>query len=82
MAAAITLSAATAEQQALEFATKLASAIATDKVANPSADLKGLNVSQNINLSTQRATFSIVVPLVQSASADGGIEFDAETVMA
>ena len=82
MAAAITLSAATAEQQALELATKLAAVIEADRAANPNADLKGLNVSQSINLNTQRATFSIVVPLVKTNSADGGIEFDAETVLA
>lgn len=82
MAAAIALNATTAEQQALELSTKLATAIAADKVANPGADLKGLNVSQNVNLNTQRATFTIVVPLSQTASADGGIEFDAVEVLA
>lgn len=82
MAAAITLNSSTAEQQALEFCTRLAKVIADYKVSNPSADLKALAVSQNINLATQRATFSIVVPLIQAASADGGIEFDAEGVLA
>lgn len=82
MAAAITLNAATAEQQALELSSKLAAAIAADVVANPTANRKGLSVSQSINLNTQRATFSIVIPLTKTDSADGGIEFDAEAVLA
>lgn len=82
MAAAITLNASTLEQQALELGVKLAAAIDADKVANPSADLKSLAVSKSINLNTNRATFTITLPLVQTNSGDGGIEFDAEAVMA
>lgn len=82
MAIAITLTAATAEQQALELCTKLAKLIADDTLANPTANRKALAVSQNINLATQRATFSIVLPLIQTNSADGGIEFDADPVLA
>jgi len=78
MAAALTLVSATAEQQAFEMCTKMAAAIAADRVANPTADLKGLNVTRSINLNTQRASFTVVIPLVQSDSADGGIEFDAD----
>ena len=82
MAAAITLSATTAEQQALELSSKLAAVIAEDRAANPNTDIKGMSVSQSVNLNTQRATFTIVIPLVKTHSADGGIEFDAETVLA
>ena len=82
MAAAITLNATTLEQQALELGNKLSAAIEAYKVANPTADLKSLGVSRSINLNTNRATFSITLPLTQTDSADGGIEFDAEAVMA
>lgn len=82
MAAAITLASATAEQQALELPAKLADSIAAYRAANPSADLKGLAVTKSVNLNTNRATFSIVVPLTVTNSADGGLEFDAEEVLA
>ncbi len=82
MAAAITLASTTAEQQALELPAKLADAIAAYSAANPTANLKGLSVTKSVNLNTNRATFSIVVPLVVTNSIDGGLEFDAEAVMA
>lgn len=82
MATPLTLAGTTIEQQALELCTRLAALITADKAANPTADLKGLNVTQAINLNTKRATFSVVIPLVQTDSTDGGIEFDADTVLA
>ncbi len=81
MAASITLSSTTAEQQALELPSKLSEAIATYRLANPTTDLKGFSVSKSVNLNTNRATFSIVVPLTVTNSSDGGLEFDAAEVL-
>ena len=81
MAAAITLNAATAEQQALELGSKLSQIIADYKAANPNADLQGLSVTRSINLGTRRATFNFTVPLAETNSPDGGVEFDAQEVM-
>ncbi|MEO0884685.1 MAG: hypothetical protein AAFY54_01975 [Cyanobacteria bacterium J06648_10] len=81
MADTLILAGASAEQQALELCTRLASIITAYKAANPTADLKSLAVSQTLNLNTKRATFSVVLPLTQTNSADGGIEFDAEVVI-
>lgn len=78
----ITLSATTAEQQLFEICTRFVKVAAAYKAANPEADLKSLNVTQALDLNRARATFSIVLPLVQTDTADGGIEFDAESVMA
>jgi hypothetical protein len=82
MAAPLTLAATTAEQQAFELCTKLAQAIAAYTAANPAANLKSMRVTQAIDLNNSRATFSITLPLVQSQSTDGGIEFDADPVLA
>lgn len=82
MAAPVTLAAATAEQQALELCNKLAALIATYSTANPTANLKGLRVTRAIDINNSRATFSIVMPLTAVGSADGGLEIDAEAVLA
>jgi hypothetical protein len=82
MAAPLTLAAATAEQQALELCNKLAAAITTYQTANPTANLKGLRVTRAIDINNARATFSIVLPLIAAGTTDGGLEIDAEAVLA
>lgn len=82
MAAAIALNATTAEQQAFELSSKLLDALNADKTANPDADRKSFNVSQNIDLNRLRATYTITLPIVKTATDDGGFEVDAEVVLA
>lgn len=81
MATAFTLAATTAEQQVFELSKKLSDALSAYKVTNPSADLKGFSVSRNIDTNRSRATISIVLPLSQLTSADGGLEIDTEEVL-
>lgn len=82
MAAALTLSATTAEQQAFELGRKLLDALEADKAANPEADRKSFNVAQNIDLNRLRATYTITLPIVKTATSDGGFEVDAAEVLA
>lgn len=81
MAAALTLNATTAEQQAFEMGSKLLEALNADKAANPGADLKGFNVAQNVDLNRLRATYTITIPITKTATPDGGFEVDAEEVL-
>jgi hypothetical protein len=83
MAAPLTLVASTAEQQTFEICNKLAVAITAYQTANPSADLKGMRVTRSLDVANSRATFSIVLPLTQIVGVtDGGLELDAEAVLA
>lgn len=82
MAAALTLNATTAEQQAFELGSKLLDALNADKAANPDADRGAFNVSQNIDITRLRATYTIVLPITKTSTADGGFEVDATTVLA
>jgi hypothetical protein len=82
MAAPLTLAATTAEQQAFELCNKLSTAIAAYTTANPTANLKGMRVTKSLDVNNNRATFSIVVPLIQVGTLDGGLELDADAVLA
>jgi hypothetical protein len=82
MAAPLTLAAATAEQQAFELCNKLSAAIAAYSLANPTADLKGLRVTRALDINNGRATFSLVLPLTAVGTTDGGLDIDAEAVLA
>lgn len=82
MAASINLVATTAEQQAFELGSKLLELLNADKTANPQADRKSFNVAQNIDLNRLRATYTITLPIVKTATTDGGFEVDTEEVLA
>ncbi len=81
MAAPITLTAATAEQQSFELCNKLFAAITAYQTANPTANLKGFRVTRALDINNSRATFSIVVPLTAAGTTDGGLDLDAEAVL-
>lgn len=82
MAAPIALVSISAEQQAYELATKLLAVLNADKLALPDADRKSFNVSQVIDLTRLRATFTIVLPLSKTDEPDGSFTIDAEEVLA
>jgi len=81
MASAITLGAATLEQQVYEVCTRTAAAIATFAAANPTVPLTGFSVRQTVDLANNRAQFTISLPITQSFSTDGGIEIDATEML-
>lgn len=81
MAAAISTSATTAEQQVFETLTRVRKIIAAYSAANPEADLQGLVISPQIDSVNNFATFTVTMPLTQSEDSDGGISFDATEVL-
>ena len=81
MAAAITTVSTTAEQQILETARKLADAIEAYVAANSETDLKGLSVTERLDLPNGRITYTCVVPVIETNDTDGGFSIDADEVM-
>ena len=81
MAAAITTVSTTAEQQILETARKLADEIESYTAANPEADLKGLSITERVDLPNGRITYTCVVPVTETNDSDGGFSVDADEVM-
>ncbi|MEM9092244.1 MAG: hypothetical protein AAGC93_26370 [Cyanobacteria bacterium P01_F01_bin.53] len=63
----IVLSAATAEQQAIQLFGCLAEAYQAFRVANPETDLSGFQIRQSLNIRAMRVSFRLVVPLATTA---------------
>ncbi|MEM9091260.1 MAG: hypothetical protein AAGC93_21280 [Cyanobacteria bacterium P01_F01_bin.53] len=64
---ALDITAATAEQQALQLFGCLAEAYQTFRVANPETDLSGFRIRQSLNIRAMRVSFRLVVPLATTA---------------
>jgi hypothetical protein len=81
MAAALTTTSTSQEQQVLEILTRTRKDVSDYILANPTADLQGFSVSNQIDLANNQATFVVVMPINISEDADGGISIDATEVL-
>lgn len=81
MAAPLTTTATTLEQQILETLMRSRAAIAAYAAANPTADLEGLGIFPQIDVVNNQATFTVTIPLAYSGDTDGGFSFDAVEVI-
>jgi hypothetical protein len=81
MAAPLTTVATTLEQQVLETLMRARVVITAYAAANPTADLKGLGISPQVDIVNSQATFTVILPLTYTGDTDGGFSFDAVTVV-